>query len=353
MVYFYQMVPLFFIEQTPSDVVTITLANLFNMHFSASSSNQQIAGICPFPGMASLQEQVINFFSWIIIAIPLFVICLIQWRGWGCDNFIRRRILGCVFTEAVPEEASRNRQASYVLTHFSLQARVAVSLFKMALYTFSAVVQALFILLRCVPVAGKDQNELFVFVDPDKRCYQPFQQFLFFILSLVVLSPVALGIFIVYRSREKSSNTTNHYVMRFLTSPFTERAGFWYGAGGAFALVVARNLQLFVRSLNESLLLMFACGRESVRLLWRLGLILVFTFVLDPVVKLVTLTFLSTVMLFAHVQVRPFRDSVAQNLASLTLFVLVIVGRLAPATCAACKRSLFFCDAAFSSLLSV
>jgi hypothetical protein len=62
-VYFYQMVPLFFITVSASDTVVVVVSNIFDFRFIEPGTTQT-AGICPFPGLTTLQYQILEFFTY-------------------------------------------------------------------------------------------------------------------------------------------------------------------------------------------------------------------------------------------------------------------------------------------------
>src|SRR5688572_9167358 len=75
------------------------------------------------------------------------------------------------------------------------------------LYTFSTVVQALFTLLQCVTING--MAGIFLFISPDIACYTRWQQFLFFVMAIIVFAPIILTVFVMYQRRARKIQRNN------------------------------------------------------------------------------------------------------------------------------------------------
>ena len=58
----------------------------------------------------------------------------------------------------------------------------------------------------------------------------------------------------------------------------------------------------------------------------RFVLVLIFCIVTEPSIRLFCMTIVCVVILYCHVKVRPFQNSLANNFESLSLFFLIILG---------------------------
>ena len=65
---------------------------------------------------------------------------------------------------------------------------------------------------------------------------------------------------------------------------------------------------------------------QSVLIARRFVLVLIFCVVTEPSIKLFCMTIVCVVVLYCHVKVRPFQNSLANNLESISLFILIILG---------------------------
>jgi hypothetical protein len=266
----------------------------------------------------------------VIIALPLAVICLLHRFGCANDEAVFECIaqakewmctsLCCRAAPPPPIAAAARAQslAAAATSRPSTASRIAVALTQMALYTFSAVAAALFRLLQCTHI---DQSmQPYLLIAPDVACYQPWQGWLFLLLVLVLASPIALALFTCRQVQPRTvvnGPGGGHSVWILLTDPFASHAVYW----------------------------------ESVQLLWRLLVIVVYTFAPRPVDRILTLMALTLGLLCLHLQWRPMREPATQQFNTLTLLFLTLMGALNLPTATTAQNASLARPALSSSLL--
>ena len=302
--YFYQAADLLlasntslrFVEGKLMDV----LVGVFNFRQSFSSNGL----ICPFRGLTVVTKQLFS-------ASDVFGTCL---------------MIGVLYCLHRGAQRCRRKEAPTFSPYMA-------GILQTMLLGYKTLASVSFNLLRCVPIGSEKR----LFLDGNVVCFQ-WWQYILIVLIIVFFAPF---VFVLFWGCFKLYN--GHLsVARFLLAccfplPFL---GYWaflflFQLQRTAAQTATATRQMSKRSVETTL---FGCfkkpadggtlslGWESVMIGRRLILILLKTFVNDPMPRLLIMSFLCVLFLQHHSMAQPFRDITANRVETISLLSLVLLG---------------------------
>ena len=302
--YFYQAADLLlasntslvFVEGKLKDI----LVGVFNFRQSFSSNGL----ICPFPGLTVVTKQLFS-------AYQVFGTSL---------------MIGVLYSLHRGAQRCRGKEAPSFSPYMA-------GILQTMLLGYKTLASVSFNLLRCVPIGSEKR----LFLDGNLVCFLWWQ----YILIALVFAFFVPFVFVLFWGCYKLHNGSLS-VAKFLLAccfplPFLL---YWLIL---FLLCIKRNAahvdsatrKMSKRSVEMTL---FGCfkrpaegstlslGWESVMIGRRLILILLKTFVSDPMPRLLIMSFLCVLFLLHHAISQPFRDVTANNLETISLLSLVLLG---------------------------
>ena len=302
--YFYQAADLLlasntslrFVEGKLKDI----LVGVFNFRQSFSSNGL----ICPFPGLTVVTKQLFS-------ASYVFGTCLMI----GVFYFLHKGVQRC-----------RKKEAPTFSPYMA-------GILQTMLLGYKTLASVSFELLRCVPIG----SEKLLFLDGNVVCFQWWQYILIAYVVAFVMPFVFVLILGCYKLHSGSLSVAKFLLACFFPFPFLL---YWLLL---FLVCVKRNAaqtdtatrRMSNRSVETTL---FGCfkkptegstlslGWESVMIGRRLILILLKTFVNDPMPRLLIMSFLCVLFLQHHSMTQPFRDVTANRVETISLLSLVLLG---------------------------
>ena len=302
--YFYQAADLLlasntslvFVEGKLKDI----LVGVFNFRQSFSSNGL----ICPFPGLTVVTKQLFS----------------------ASQVFGTSLMIGVLYSLHRAAQRCRGKEAPSFSPYMA-------GILQTMLLGYKTLASVSFNLLRCVPIG----SEKHLFLDGNLVCFLWWQ----YILIALVFAFFVPFVFVLFWGCYKLHNGSLS-VAKFLLAccfplPFLL---YWLFL---FLLCIKRNAarvdsatrKMSKRSVEMTL---FGCfkrpaegstlslGWESVMIGRRLILILLKTFVSDPMPRLLIMSFLCVLFLLHHAISQPFRDVTANNLETISLLSLVLLG---------------------------
>ncbi|CAH3177515.1 unnamed protein product, partial [Porites evermanni] len=302
--YFYQAADLLlasntslrFVEGKSKDI----LVGVFSFRQSFSSNGL----ICPFPGLTVVTKQLFS-------ASYVFGTCLMI----GVFYFLHKGVQRC-----------RKKEAPTFSPYMA-------GILQTMLLGYKTLASVSFELLRCVPIG----SEKLLFLDGNIVCFQWWQYILIAYVVAFVMPFVFVLILGCYKLHNGSLSVTKFPLACFFPFPFLL---YWLFL---FLVCVKRNAaqtdtatrRMSNRSVETTL---FGCFKkpaegstlslswESVMIGRRLILILLKTFVNDPMPRLLIMSFLCVLFLQHHSMTQPFRDVIANRVETISLLSLVLLG---------------------------
>ena len=303
--YFYQAVDLLLASNTSGlrfveGKVKYVLVGVFNFRQSCSWNGL----ICPFPGLTVVTKQLFS-------ASHVFGTCL---------------MIGVFYCLHRGAQRCRRKEIPSVSPYMA-------GILQTLLLGYKTLASISFDLLRCVSIGSEKR----LFLDGNVVCFQ-WWQYILIALIIVFFAPF---VFVLFWGCFKLYN--GHLsVARFLLAccfplPFL---GYWvflflFQLQRTAAQTATATRQMSKRSVETTL---FGCfkkpanggtlslGWESVMIGRRLILILLKTFVNDPMPRLLIMSFLCVLFLQHHSMTQPFRDITANRVETISLLSLVLLG---------------------------
>ena len=298
--YFYQIAQLllsssslkgFFVSQFLEPVL-----GLFN--FQPSFTKQSL--LCPFPGLTPETKLVFKTAPVFGTLIGIFIVYALHY-------FI------CRSRGAIRPAIAPYLQASIktVFLGYVTLATVSISL------------------IRCVFVA--DENRWFY--NGNVTCYQWWQYASFTFIAIFVIPFIFVLTFVSLELHHDKITVGKFLLAIIFPLPSLMLWLFRFVCSSPVANVEENQN---VNALKEMLLAPYrqpddrrkrgALYWQSVLIARRFVLVLIFCIVTEPSIRLFCMTIVCVVVLYCHVKVRPFQNSLANNLESLSLFFLIILG---------------------------
>ena len=184
-------------------------------------------------------------------------------------------------------------------------------------------------LIRCVFVA----NESRWFYNGNIICYQWWQYASFVFIAIFVIPFIFVLAMVSFKLHHDKIAVRQFLLAIIFPLPFCMLWLFRFSCSSPEADVEENQN---VNALKEMLLAPYrqpddtskrgALYWQSVLIARRFVLVLIFCFVVELSIRLFCMTIVCVVVLYCHVKVRPFQNSLANNLESLSLFFLIILG---------------------------
>ena len=302
--YFYQAADLLlasntsrrFVEGKVKDI----LVGVFNFRQSFSSNGP----ICPFRRLTVVTKQLFS-------ASDVFGTCL---------------MIGVLYCLHRGAQRCRRKEAPTCSPYMA-------GVLQTILLGYKTLASVSFNLLRCVPIGSEKR----LFLDGNVVCFQLWQYILIAFVVAFVMPFVFVLLWGCYKLHNGSLSVAKFLLACCFPFPFLL---YWLFL---FLLCVKRNAaqtdtatrQMSKRSVETTL---FGCfkkpadggtlslGWESVMIGRRLILILLKTFVNDPMLRLFIMSFLCVLFLQHHSMTQPFRDITANRVETISLLSLVLLG---------------------------
>ena len=259
--------------------------------------------VCPFPGLTVVTKQLFCASQVIGTYLMIGIIYIVHW---GIQKF-------------------RGQGAPFVGPYIG-------GILQTILLGYATLVSVSFDLLRCVPIGSEKR----LFYDGNVECFQWWQ----YILIVFIAMSFAPFVFVLLWGPIKlfrgSISAGKFLLACCFPLPYLL---YW-----VFAFFTERNDNVDSSTDQDSMIMIFvervlyepfkrpedgsklSLSWESVMIGRRLILIILRTFVLDPVSRLLTMTFFCVLFLLHHVLTHPFRDRMANTLETISLLSLVLLG---------------------------
>ncbi len=274
----------------------------------------------------------------LFVAVPLLLLWWLHRKQWlVCDQALHRVGVAvrsccahCAGTPASPVSGSA--------PEFASPSRVGAATASLCLYLFSSILQTLLSLLQCTSITDSDLRLL---IAPDEvQCFTDWQRALIAVMSVLVLCPFVLGGCLVARhsasrarlfvaladvreaeqqqkSASAGSDPGQSLVSPLIMTPDRSAAS----RNGQFGAAVWRALTYPYVSHSA-----VAMAWEAVRLSHRLICVMCFTFILEPVPRVMGVVAFTGALAFAQECTQPFRERLVARYSTFTLCALVFVG---------------------------
>ena len=184
-------------------------------------------------------------------------------------------------------------------------------------------------LIRCVVVAGESRW----FYNGNIACYQWWQYASFIFIAIFVI-PFIFVITLVSFKHHHNEITVRQFLLAIIFP--LQFLVIWLLRCACSSPVANVEENQNVNALKEMLLAPYrqpddrskrgALYWQSVLMARRFILVVIFCIVTEPSIRLFCMTIVCVVVLCCHLKVKPFQNSLANNLESLSLFFLIILG---------------------------
>ena len=302
--YFYQAADLLLASNTSRRFVEGKVKNILVGVFNFRQSFSSNGLICPFRGLTVVTKQLFS-------ASDVFGTCL---------------MIGALYCLHRGAQRCRRKEAPTFSPYMA-------GILQTMLLGYKTLASVSFNLLRCVPIGSEKR----LFLDGNVVCFQLWQYILIAFVVAFVMPFVFVLLWGCYKLHNGSLSVAKFLLACCFPFPFLL---YWLFL---FLLCVKRNAaqtdtatrQMSKRSVETTL---FGCfkkpanggilslGWESVMIGRRLILILLKTFVNDPMPRLLIMSFLCVLFLLHHAISQPFQDVTANNLETISLLSLVLLG---------------------------
>ena len=302
--YFYQAADLLLASNTSRRFVEGKVKNILVGVFNFRQSFSSNGLICPFRGLTVVTKQLFS-------ASDVFGTCL---------------MIGVLYCLHRGAQRCRRKEAPTFSPYMA-------GILQTMLLGYKTLASVSFNLLRCVPIGSEKR----LFLDGNVVCFQLWQYILIAFVVAFVMPFVFVLLWGCYKLHNGSLSVAKFLLACCFPFPFLL---YWLFL---FLLCVKRNAaqtdtatrQMSKRSVETTL---FGCfkkpadggtlslGWESVMIGRRLILILLKTFVNDPMLRLFIMSFLCVLFLQHHSMTQPFRDITANRVETISLLSLVLLG---------------------------
>ena len=302
--YFYQAADLLLASNTSRRFVEGKVKNILVGVFNFRQSFSSNGLICPFRGLTVVTKQLFS-------AADVFGTCL---------------MIGVLYCLHRGAQRCRRKEAPTFSPYMA-------GILQTMLLGYKTLASVSFNLLRCVPIGSEKR----LFLDGNVVCFQLWQYILIAFVVAFVMPFVFVLLWGCYKLHNGSLSVAKFLLACCFPFPFLL---YWLFL---FLLCVKRNAaqtdtatrQMSKRSVETTL---FGCfkkpanggtlslGWESVMIGRRLILILLKTFVNDPMLRLFIMSFLCVLFLQHHSMTQPFRDITANRVETISLLSLVLLG---------------------------
>ena len=302
--YFYQAADLLLASNTSRRFVEGKVKNILVGVFNFRQSFSSNGLICPFRGLTVVTKQLFS-------ASDVFGTCL---------------MIGVLYCLHRGAQRCRRKEAPTFSPYMA-------GILQTMLLGYKTLASVSFNLLRCVPIGSEKR----LFLDGNVVCFQLWQYILIAFVVAFVMPFVFVLLWGCYKLHNGSLSVAKFLLACCFPFPFLL---YWLFL---FLLCVKRNAaqtdtatrQMSKRSVETTL---FGCfkkpadggtlslGWESVMIGRRLILILLKTFVNDPMPRLLIMSFLCVLFLQHHSMTQPFRDITANRVETISLLSLVLLG---------------------------
>ena len=184
-------------------------------------------------------------------------------------------------------------------------------------------------LIRCVFVAGESRW----FYNGNVTCYHWWQYASFTFIAVFVIPFIFVLILVSFKLHHDMISVRQFILAIIFPLPFLMLWLIHFSCSSAVANVEENQN---VNALKEMLLAPYrqpderskrgALYWQSVLIARRFILVLIFSIVAEPSIRLFCMTIVSVAVLCFHLKVKPFQNSLANDLESLSLFFLIILG---------------------------
>ena len=302
--YFYQAADLLLASNTSRRFVEGKVKNILVGVFNFRQSFSSNGLICPFRGLTVVTKQLFS-------ASDVFGTCL---------------MIGVLYCLHRGAQRCRRKEVPTFSPYMA-------GILQTMLLGYKTLASVSFNLLRCVPIGSEKR----LFLDGNVVCFQLWQYILIAFVVAFVMPFVFVLLWGCYKLHNGSLSVAKFLLACCFPFPFLL---YWLFL---FLLCVKRNAaqtdtatrQMSKRSVETTL---FGCfkkpanggtlslGWESVMIGRRLILILLKTFVNDPMLRLFIMSFLCVLFLQHHSMTQPFRDITANRVETISLLSLVLLG---------------------------
>ncbi len=265
------------------------------------------------------------------MAVPLLLLWWLHRKQWlVCDQALHRvraAARNCC-AHCMGSAGSSGSEPHNSAPEFTSASRVGAATAALFLYLFSSILQTLFSFLQCTSIAG---SEMRLIIAPDEvQCFTDWQRALIAVMSVLLLCPFVLGGCLVARHstsrarlfvalsdmQEQRSSGLSSPLMGEAEAPVQRRA-----RDGQCGAAVWRALTYPYVSHSA-----IAMAWEAVRLCYRLICVMCFTFILEPVPRVVGVVAFTGALAFAQECTQPFRERSVARYSTFTLCALMLVG---------------------------
>ena len=298
--YFYQIAQLLLSSSSLKEFFVSQFLKPILGFFNFQPSFTKQGFLCPFPGLTPETKLVFKI-------APVFGTLIAIFFIYALHSFI------CRTKGSVRPAIAPYLQASIktVFLGYATLATVSISL------------------IRCVVVADESRW----FYNGNIACYQWWQYASFIFIAIFVI-PFVFVITLVSFKLHHNEITVRQFLLAIIFPlPFLV---IWLLRCACSSPVANVEESQNVNALKEMLLAPYrqpddrskrgAFYWQSVLIGRRFILVVIFCIVTEPSIRLFCMTIVCVVILYCHVKVRPFQNSLANNLESLSLFFLIILG---------------------------
>ena len=298
--YFYQIAQLLLSSSSLKEVFNSQFRKPILGFFNFQPSFTKQGFLCPFPGLTPETKLVFKIAPVFGTLIAIFFIYVLH-------SFIcRRRGVICPAISPYLQASIKTVFLGYVTV-----ATVSISL------------------IRCVFVADESRW----FYNGNITCYQWWQYASFTIIAIFVIPFIFVLALVSFKLHHDKITVRQFLLAIIFPLPFLMLWLIRFACSSPVANVeVSQN----VNALKEMLLAPYrqpddrskrgAFYWQSVLIGRRFILVVIFCIVTEPSIRLFCMTIACVVVLCCHLMVKPFQNSLANNLESLSLFFLIILG---------------------------
>lgn len=298
--YFYQIVELLLITTSSEDLMNRVkfirpLVSVFN--FKIQSWNDKLG--CPFPGLTAVTKQLFTSLK-VFATITCISITYLIHKALSCFGYIRRPRLTLYLAAGVET----------LLLGYERLTEVSLSL------------------LKCVPVHSESR----LFLDGNIHCWQWWQ---YVLISYIVVFVVPFIFVLYWGSRKLSQQSIStkelalacivplpllcYWAIRYYFKKTQLTPARWQDNNEDIKMVLQAPFRQPVEN-DEGTLYW-----ESVLIGRRLVLLVLHSFIADPMLRLLCLDFACMAIFVHHLCKKPYRDTIANACESISLVALIII----------------------------
>ena len=297
--YFYQIAQLLLASSSLTEFFDVQFLAPVLGFFNFQPSFKKEGFLCPFPGLTPATKMIFKI-------APVFGTLLVVFLMYGVHSFF------CRIKGAIRPAVARYLQTGIktILLGYVTLATVSISL------------------IRCVFVAGESRW----FYNGNITCYQWWQYVALGFNVIFVIPFIFVLAVISFKLQHDNITITEFLLTMIFPLPFLMLWLLRFACSSA-ADNVEENQNL--KALKEMLLAPYrqpngaskqgALYWQSVLIARRFILVVIFCVITEPSIRLFCMTLVCVFVLFYHLKVKPFQNSFANNLESLSLSFLVIL----------------------------